>query len=152
MDTVNKVLLVFALTVLSGCAPQYHAIDIDGIRAATRQYVYERTGYRGGGGGGGAAYPQQAPASSAYQFLEGGSRATGQNTPYLVDRKTGRYLGNLNANSYDPNSVNNRYGVHGNSYNYNSINNHYGPYGNPYSNSSVTNPYATNAPAIIAPR
>lgn len=146
----KKILSTLALIALSGCATEYHSIDIDGIRAATRQYVYERTGYYGSGG---AAYPQQAQTTnSARQFLEGGSRAGGQNTPYLVDRKTGRYLGNLNANSYDPNSVNNPYGVHGNSYNYNSVNNPYGPYGNPYSNSSVNNPYATNAPAIIAPR
>lgn len=54
-------------------------------------------------------------------------------SPYLVDRETGKYLGNLNSNQYDVNSVANEFGR----------------YGSPYSNDSANNPYATNAPAII---
>lgn len=53
----------------------------------------------------------------------------------------GEYLGNLNANQYDPNSVANPYGRFGNPYSPNSVNNPYGRYGNPYSPSSATNPY-----------
>jgi hypothetical protein len=71
--------------------------------------------------------------------------------PGLVNRQNGQYLGNLSANRYDPNSVNNPYGQHGSQYAPNSINNPYGRYGSRYSNDSVNNPYATNAPAIVVP-
>jgi hypothetical protein len=54
----------------------------------------------------------------------------------------GTYLGNLNTNRYDPNSVSNPYGQYGSPYSPNSINNHYGQYGSPYSPQSVRNPYA----------
>lgn len=57
------------------------------------------------------------------------------------------YLGNLNGNKYDPNSLSNPYGA-GSKYKSNSPNNPYGQYGSPYSNKSSTNPYATNAPKI----
>ena len=45
----------------------------------------------------------------------------------------GTYLGNLNQNRYDPNSVSNPYGPHGSRYSPDSINNRYGEYGSPYS-------------------
>ena len=54
----------------------------------------------------------------------------------------GVYLGNLNSNRYDPNSVSNPYGQYGSPYSPNSINNPYGQYGSPYSPNSVHNPYA----------
>ena len=54
----------------------------------------------------------------------------------------GTYLGNLNSNQYDPNSVSNPYGQYGSRYSPNSINNPYGQYGSPYSPNSVRNPYA----------
>ncbi|NBT44103.1 MAG: hypothetical protein EBT06_04125 [Gammaproteobacteria bacterium] len=53
----------------------------------------------------------------------------------------GRYLGNLNANPYDPNSVSNPYGQYGSPYSPDSINNPYGRYGSPYSPDSANNPY-----------
>ncbi|HEX8874504.1 MAG TPA: hypothetical protein VF780_07715 [Nitrosospira sp.] len=68
--------------------------------------------------------------------------------PHLVDRQTGKYLGNLSANQYDPNSVNNPYGRYGSKYSADSINNSNGQYGSHYSNDSPHNPYATNPPAI----
>jgi len=70
-------------------------------------------------------------------------------TPILVDPNTGKYLGNLNSNQYDPNSVSNPYGKYGSQYSQDSINNPYGKYGSPYSNKSINNPYATEAPIII---
>ena len=72
-------------------------------------------------------------------------------TPILVDPSTGKYLGNLNSNQYDPNSVSNPYGKYGSEYSQDSINNQYGEYGSPYSNKSPNNPYATQAPVIISP-
>ena len=67
----------------------------------------------------------------------------------LVDPKTGKYLGNLNSNRYDQNSVSNPYGRYGSRYSPDSINNPYGNYGSPYSQHSPNNPYATQAPVII---
>lgn len=68
-------------------------------------------------------------------------------SPYLVS-PDGTYLGNLNNNRYDPNSVSNPYGQYGSQYSPNSINNPYGTYGSPYSNKSPNNPYATQSPRI----
>ena len=69
--------------------------------------------------------------------------------PRLVDSQTGKYLGNLSANPYDPNSTSNPYGKYGSEYSADSINNPYGKYGSQYSNDSPNNPYATNPPAIM---
>jgi len=69
--------------------------------------------------------------------------------PALVDRQTGKYLGNLSNNKYDPNSTSNPYGRYGSEYSADSINNPYGRYGSEYSSDSPNNPYATNPPAII---
>jgi hypothetical protein len=78
------------------------------------------------------------------------TQAHAQNSPYLVS-PNGQYLGNLNSNRYDPNSVSNPYGQYGSQYSPNSINNPYGQYGSPYSPSSPNNPYATQAPMIMSP-
>lgn len=69
--------------------------------------------------------------------------------PRLFDGETGKYLGNLSANQYDPDSVNNPYGQYGNKYSPDSINNEWGQYGSPYSPDSARNPWATNPPVII---
>lgn len=61
------------------------------------------------------------------------------NSPKII-APDGRYLGNLNNNRYDPNSINNPYGRYGNKYAPNSVNNQYGKYGNPYSK-LYSNPY-----------
>ncbi len=80
-----------------------------------------------------------------------GNIAFAQNGLVLVDPSSGKYLGNLNSNPYDPNSVSNPYGRYGSTYSSDSINNPYGKYGSPYSNSSPTNPYANQAPVIVQP-
>ena len=54
----------------------------------------------------------------------------------------GTYLGNLNSNQFDPNSVSNPFGQYGSQFSPNSINNQFGQYGNPFSPNSVRNPYA----------
>ena len=69
--------------------------------------------------------------------------------PEIYDSVTGQYLGNLRNNQYDPNSVSNKYSVHGSEYSPSSINNTYGVHGSPYSNQSVRNQYATQPPVII---
>lgn len=70
-------------------------------------------------------------------------------SPILVDPSTGKYLGNLNSNQYDPNSVSNQFGRYGSQYSPDSINNEFGQYGSRYSNDSATNSYGNNAPIII---
>ena len=70
-------------------------------------------------------------------------------SPILVDPETGKLLGNLNSNRFDPNSVSNEFGRYGSEYSSDSINNKFGRYGSEYSQSSPSNPYATGAPIII---
>lgn len=53
----------------------------------------------------------------------------------------GKFLGNANANRYDPNSVANPYGRYGSRYSEDSVNNPYGRYGSRYSPEGVSNPY-----------
>lgn len=53
----------------------------------------------------------------------------------------GTYLGNLNTNQFDPNSVSNPFGPYGSRFAPNSINNPFGQYGSPFSPNSVHNPY-----------
>jgi len=59
---------------------------------------------------------------------------TGRDSPHLVG-PDGRYLGNLNSNPYDPNSVANPFGRYGSEYSPDSVNNPYGQYGNPFADS-----------------
>jgi hypothetical protein len=61
-------------------------------------------------------------------------------SPQLFSRD-GKFLGNLNTNRYDPNSVSNPYGRYGSRYSTDSINNPYGIYGSRYSDHSVQSPY-----------
>ena len=59
----------------------------------------------------------------------------------IIVTPDGKYLGNLNSNRYDPNSVANPYGRYGNPYSPDSVNNPYGQYGSRYSPDSARNPY-----------
>jgi len=77
--------------------------------------------------------------------------AVAHSAPILVDPQTGKFLGNLNANPYDQNSVSNPYGQYGSPYSQDSINNTFGEYGSPNSDKSIHNPYATNPPVVIDP-
>jgi hypothetical protein len=60
----------------------------------------------------------------------------------------GKFLGNANANRYDPNSVANPYGKYGSRYSEDSVNNPYGRYGSRYSPESANNPYVDNGRAL----
>ncbi len=59
------------------------------------------------------------------------------------------YLGCLNCNSYDQDSIWNEYGTYGNSYNANSIWNAYGTYGNSYNAYSPWNSYSNTPPVVV---
>jgi hypothetical protein len=70
------------------------------------------------------------------------------NGPAIVGRD-GTYLGELNGNRFDPDSVSNPYGRYGSRYSPDSINNPYGTYGSRYSPYSPTNRFATEPPLLI---
>ena len=77
------------------------------------------------------------------------AKSTTSGSPALYD-KSGNYLGNVNKNPYDPNSISNPYGTYGSPYSPKSVNNPYGTYGSPYSSEGVANPYgSTNSPKAI---
>ncbi len=59
------------------------------------------------------------------------------------------YLGCLNCDKYDSNSVWNPFGNYGSKYNSYSIWNRYGNYGNKYSDTSPWNGYASNPPVVV---
>lgn len=69
--------------------------------------------------------------------------------PYLVDPETGKFLGNLSANRFDPNSVNNPFGRYGSQFSPDSINNPFGRYGSRFSRHSIANPYASSPPVVM---
>lgn len=69
--------------------------------------------------------------------------------PILVDPQTGKYLGNLSSNQFDPNSVNNPFGRYGSEFSPDSINNQFGEYGSQFSPNSINNQFATGAPVIV---
>lgn len=64
---------------------------------------------------------------------------TGANSP-KVYAPDGTYLGNLNSNKFDPNSISNEFGRYGSKFSPDSVNNQFGKYGNPYS-PQYSNPY-----------
>lgn len=72
-----------------------------------------------------------------------------QNLHLYGGRNNDVYLGCLNCDSYDKNSIWNEYGTYGNSYNSNSIWNEYGTYGNQYNSYSPWNSYTTNPPVVV---
>ena len=59
------------------------------------------------------------------------------------------YLGCLNCDSYNSNSIWNQYGTYGLHYNSNSIWNRYGEYGSTTSSTSPFNSYASYPPVVI---
>lgn len=61
----------------------------------------------------------------------------------------GQYLGRLNSNRYDPDSVANPYGRYGSRYSPDSIQNPYGRWGSRYSPDGVRNPYSTGGPILL---
>jgi hypothetical protein len=65
----------------------------------------------------------------------------GNQSPQLYSAD-GHYLGNVNTNQFDPNSINNQFGRYGSQFSPDSVNNQFGKYGSPYSPYSVRNPYA----------
>ena len=82
-------------------------------------------------------YLPPAPIQPAGTFTN--PYGNSSNSPQLFNSQ-GQFMGNVNTNKYDPNSIANPYGAYGNKYSPTSINNPYGA-GNPYNPDSPTNPY-----------
>ena len=80
-----------------------------------------------------------SPDGATNPYTTGGGRIYAQD---------GTYLGRLNANRYDPESVANPYGQYGSRYSGTSINNPYSTYGSPYSALSPNNPYTSTPPVV----
>lgn len=59
------------------------------------------------------------------------------------------YLGCLNCNNYDSDSIWNEFGTYGSSYNSKSIWNSYGTYGSSYNSDSPWNSYGSNPPVVV---
>ena len=63
----------------------------------------------------------------------------------MVVSPDGKYLGNLSANRFDPDSTSNPFGQYGSRFSPDSVNNPYGQYGSRFSPDSARNPYAQGA-------
>jgi hypothetical protein len=87
-----------------------------------------------------------AAVASVFIVTAGASRALAQSPQiYAPD---GTYLGNLNSNRFDPNSVANPFGRYGSPFSPDSVTNPFGRYGSPFSPDSPNNPFAVGAPPI----
>lgn len=69
-------------------------------------------------------------------------------SPILVGPQ-GQYLGRLNSNRFDPDSVANPFGRYGSRFSPDSINNEFGRWGSQFSPDGVRNPFGTGGPHII---
>jgi hypothetical protein len=81
-----------------------------------------------------------SPSGALNPYTTGGGK---------IYAKDGTYLGRLNANRYDPESVANPYGPYGSPYSATSTNNRYSTYGSPYSAQSANNPYTLSPPVVV---
>lgn len=94
----------------------------------------------------------------AYQLLIAGailgmSAQALAGPPAIYDPKTGKFLGYLSNNEWDPNSVSNKWGRYGSEWSPDSVNNPWGKYGSPYGQDSARNPTTRggNAPRPVMP-
>ena len=91
-------------------------------------------------------YTNRNPRRNAYSSEVSSYSYT---NPATVMSPEGDYLGNTSANKYDPDSINNPYGIYGSKYSPDSVNNPYGRFGSKYSPTSANNPYAMDTPQLV---
>ena len=77
------------------------------------------------------------------------SYMTAQTLHLYGGKNNENYLGCLNCNNYDSDSVWNEYGTYCSSYNLKSIWNQYGTHGSDYSSYSPWNTYASDPPVVV---
>ncbi|MGE0295014.1 MAG: hypothetical protein AB7P97_21920 [Hyphomonadaceae bacterium] len=80
-----------------------------------------------------------AVALSSPASAQGIDFRTDADSPHIY-APDGTYLGNLNNNQFDPNSISNPFGQYGSQFSPNSVNNQFGQYGSPFS-PQYSNPY-----------
>ena len=71
-----------------------------------------------------------------------------QGKSFIIGGENNEFIGLLNLNKYDVDSISNPYGSYGSKYSSKSIWNRYGIYGSPYAAYSAFNPYTISAPKI----
>jgi len=67
---------------------------------------------------------------------------------YLISQDK-QFLGNINKNKYDRDSILNKYGPYGSKYSQTSIFNPYSQYGSKYGSYSINNPYCNTPPMLV---
>jgi len=87
-------------------------------------------------------------------LLQGKATTSGPNLSYrtgqaYLEANDGTFLGKLNPNEYDSESIFNEYGNFGSEYSPTSIFNQYGSYGGEYSSLSPFNEYSSTPPKIV---
>lgn len=88
----------------------------------------------------------------SYDIYIGGTTSTTLSSGSLklyADDINGTYLGKLTTNTYNSESIFNKYGTYGSEYSSKSIWNKYGTYGSEYSSYSAFNKYAFSPPKIV---
>ncbi len=78
------------------------------------------------------------------------SRFGGAGSSPVLEADDGTYLGRVNKNRYDPESISNPFGRYGSRFSKDSVNNPFGRYGSPFSSESAKNPLARKAPRIYS--
>lgn len=82
-------------------------------------------------------------------FLMLTSKAYSQTLHMYGGKNHDVYLGCLNCDKYNSNSIWNAYGTYGSKYNSNSIWNAYGTYGSKYNSYSPWNAYSSDPPVVV---
>jgi hypothetical protein len=89
------------------------------------------------------------PALLAGQIIQSELEARQLRGESFIVASDGTFLGKLNPNPYDSESIFNRYGPYGNQYSHTCIFNTYSQYGGQFSNMSPFNQYAANPPQLF---
>ena len=163
--TLNKLPVLFALLLLFTGFGLGQSKD-EWHWHGSANYVYAPVEKPSGSYHGQLSANPYAPDSTSNSYGTYGSRYSSEsiNNPYSsVGQKAqneygydgpklysndGNYLGRVNKNKYDPESISNPYGRYGSKYSPDSVNKPYGRYGSQYSSESANNPYATSTPKL----
>lgn len=83
------------------------------------------------------------------EIINSGPSLARRSEQAYIEADDGTFLGKLNPNQYDSDSIFNEYGGYGSTYSPTSIFNEYGSYGGEYSSLSPFNEYTSSPPKII---
>lgn len=83
------------------------------------------------------------------QIVESESKARQFKGDSYIEAQDGTFLGKLNPNHFDPESIFNGFGTYGNKFSQNSLFNKYSPYGSQFSNLSPYNKFSQSPPRLF---